>query len=333
MSDDIHTPRRIGPYEVLVPIGAGGMASVFLGRVQVVDDVYRPVALKLLHPFLAAEPNVESELLEEARIAASIRHPNVVGVLGVVRDGTSLALVLDYVEGESLAGMLAAFAASNRRLPLHVGLRIVIDALEGLHTAHELRDASGALVNLVHRDFSPQNLLIGIDGRTRLTDFGIAKAAKRGNHTRTGIIKGKIAYMAPEHVRGTPLDRRADVWAAGAVAWEIFAGQKLHRSDDDFAMMMRIVNEPPRSLRALQPDLPRAFVSAVESALERERDKRCATALELRSRLLDAAPMAPAEHAEIGALVRELFEERLDTRRRRMELAVTERSQVVLRRS
>ena len=226
----------------MLPIGTGGMATVYLARVAVVGDVHREVALKLMHPFLNAEGRESTvSLVEEAKLAVRIRHPIVVSVVEVGDSPHGVFLVMEYVEGDTLSGLHRAVRAEGALMPLPIAGRILVDALAGLHAAHELRDDDGLLLDLVHRDFSPQNILVGTDGVTRLTDFGVAKASGRVNVTSSGIIKGKVAYMAPEQALGKRVDRRCDVWAAGVVAWEILAGQRLYRSEDQVAMLLKIV--------------------------------------------------------------------------------------------
>src|SRR5262249_42264402 len=157
-------------------------------------------------------------------------------------------MVMDYVEGDTLAGLIRGARAAHERLPLSVAGRILCDALSGLSATHELCDASGRPINVVHRDFSPSNILVGLDGGTRLSDFGVAKVEGRAGVTSTGVIKGKIGYMAPEQVLGRKLDRRCDVWAAGVVAWECLAGRRLYQDEDQVAALFRIAQEEPLSL-------------------------------------------------------------------------------------
>ena len=171
---------------------------------------------------------------------------------------------MEYIEGDTLAGLLRG----REPIPMPPGVRLLLDALAGSpRCAAEVREDDGTLAGVVHRDFTPQNILVGTDGVARLADFGIAKAATRAGHTRTGIVKGKIAYMAPEQAHGTKLDRRCDVWAAGVVAWELFAGRRLHAGEDDISTLLRVATERPPLLRTVVPDLPEAVEAAVAKAL------------------------------------------------------------------
>ena len=225
-SETPHFPERVGRYELLLPVGTGGMATVYLARVSVVEGVFRQVALKLMHPSVQADSDNAVSLLEEAKLAAQIRHPNVVTVVEVGDSPHGIFLVMDYVEGDTLSGLRRTRRKQGGQLPPNIAGRIMLDSLAGLHAAHELKDELGQPLHLVHRDFSPQNILVGTDGISRLTDFGVAKAAGRSNVTKSGIIKGKVAYMSPEQALGKEVDRRCDVWAAGVVCWELLAGQR-----------------------------------------------------------------------------------------------------------
>jgi serine/threonine-protein kinase len=321
-ADDVAlaTPERLGRYELLLPIGTGGMATVYLARTEVVDGVHRHVAVKLMHPQFRADSDEGSQvLIEEAKLVAQIQHPNVVAIEEAIDGPHGVYLVMEYVEGDTLSGLIREAKSMGGSIPLPIAGRILADALAGLHVAHELTDASGQLRNVVHRDFTPSNILVGVDGVTRLTDFGIAKAESRVSMTTTGQIKGKVGYMSPEQVLAKPLDRRCDVWAAGVVAWECLAGRRLHRDDDQVAILLKIVQAEPPLLRTVREDLPEPMERVVAGALT-ALDRRCPTAAELQRRLLDAwRPISGiAEPAAVGAYVAELAKQRLDKRRRQM---------------
>ncbi len=307
-------PQFVGRYEVLVPIASGGMATVYLARSRGAGGFAREVALKLTHLHLRESQEFESLLLEEAKLASSIRHQNVVSVLDVGDDPLGLFLVMDYVEGDTLSGLLRR--ARNDGLPLERGLamRILQDALAGLHAAHDTCDGDGRPLHLVHRDFSPQNILVGTDGVTKLTDFGIAKAASRAGNTSTGILKGKIAYMSPEQAKGSPLDRRADVWAAGVLAWEIVTGRSLWpRDQEDVSTLIKLVTTPPPRLRELDPGVSEALDETVAKALSMEPGDRWPTAEAFAKALAAASPAGSVE--DLAAAVRALAGPKLEHRR------------------
>ncbi len=268
-------PERIGRYDLLLPIASGGMGTVYLACARGPGGFEVEVALKLTHPHLRENPEFNTDLLEEAKLAARIRHCSVAAVIDADVDPLGVYLVMEYVEGDTLAGLIRA----SRSFPTKVGLRVLLDALDGLHAAHELRDEHGAPLGVVHRDFTPQNILVGTDGLARLTDFGVAKVARRLSHTRTGLIKGKTAYMSPEQISGMPIDRRTDVRAAGVIAWQLLARRRLYALGDEVATMLKITTETPPRLREIDPSIPRDVEAAVALALDRDPETRCPSAL------------------------------------------------------
>ncbi|NUO48052.1 MAG: serine/threonine protein kinase [Polyangiaceae bacterium] len=314
-------PTRLGKFELLLPIGTGGMATVFLGRAPVIEGVYRDVAIKLMHAHLGVDGiDGPGMLLQEAEIAALVRHPNVVTVEEAAVDPAGVYLVMPYVEGDSLAGLVRSELTSGGVIPRRIIARILCDALAGLHAAHELADEDGQTRNVVHRDFTPSNILVGVDGVSRLSDFGVAKVTSRIARTATGQIKGKIGYMSPEQVRTDPLDRRTDVWAAGVIAWESLTGRRLYASDE-VGTMLRIAQDTPPRLQSVMPDISDPLDTAVASALEPDLKQRCPTADELRKRLTAAFEAQGgggiADPGEVGAYVRRLAGTSLADRRER----------------
>ncbi len=295
-------PERVGPYEVLVPIASGGMATVHLARRTGMAGFERLVALKVTHPHLRMQDAFVDSILEEAKLTARIHHPNVAQVLDVGDDPQGTYLVMEYVAGDTLAGLLRSGEAGER-IPIDIALRILADLLSGLDAAHALTSPDGSHANLVHRDVSPQNILVGVDGVARLVDFGLAKTVDRLALTKSGIIKGKLAYMAPEQIRGRPLDRRADVWAAGVVAWELFAGRRLN-DGEEAEIMLRVLSEPAPCLRTIAPDIPVEIEEAVASALRIEVDERCPSAGDLRDRILAGAAASAITVADTSTVAR-----------------------------
>jgi serine/threonine-protein kinase len=317
---DSPLPQRVGRYDVLARIASGGMATVYLARAHGALGFERDVALKLTHAHLRESPEFSAVLLEEAKLAVRIRHSNVVPVLDVGEDPQGIFLVMEYVEGDTLAGLTRKATAAQTPLPLGVSMRVLLDALAGLHATHEQRDEGGAPLDIVHRDFSPANILVGTDGVGKLTDFGIAKAQSRVGHTATGMVKGKVSYMAPEQARGQKVDRRADVWAAGVVAWEVLAGRRLHAEVDGIATLLKVVSEAPPRLRSVRPEIHAALDDAVAGALTLDATERCpsaqAFARELTAALLSAGERV-AEADEVAAHVRALVGRKLSERRAR----------------
>lgn len=268
---------RAGRYELLDTIASGGMATVHLGRAVGAGGFERLVAIKTMHPHLSSEPDFVAMFLDEARLAARIRHPNVVGTIDIQQDELGLLLVMDYVEGPSVAQIIRAQNKQKTLLPLEITLRIMMDVLAGLHAAHELCGSSGEPLNVVHRDVSPQNVLVGVDGIARIMDFGVARAESRIASTRSGDAKGKLIYMAPEQAAQKELDRRADVYAAGLVFWELLVGRRLIRGENDLVIMHQIFNAQHPSPHEAIPAVPREISDVVMQAIAREPGDRFPT--------------------------------------------------------
>ena len=310
--------QRVDRYELVGEIASGGMATVYLARLTGVGGFQRFVAMKRLHPHLANEKEFVEMFLDEARIAARIHHPNVVPILEVGASPVGYYLVMEYIEGDTLARLLARAATRGKRIPIPIALRIALDMLSGLHAAHELRDDTGDAVHLVHRDVSPQNVLVGVDGIARITDFGVARAASRLTATRVGQLKGKIAYMAPEQAAGEEsLDRRADVFAAGIVVWEEIAAKRLFKAENEAATLSRVMSEPVPPLTEIVPGLSQELSKVVMRALERSPDKRFGTCAQFADALEAAATGRDriATPRELAAYVTEVLGDEVSAQR------------------
>ncbi len=327
--------QRIDRYELVAEIASGGMATVYLARLSGVGGFQRFVAIKRLHPHLAAENEFVEMFLDEARLAAGIHHPNVVPILEVGASDRGYYLVMEYIEGDTLARFLARAASSGNRLPTRIGIRIILDMLAGLHGAHELKDDMGQPTELVHRDVSPQNVLVGVDGISRITDFGVARAATRLTATRVGQLKGKIAYMAPEQATGQPdVDRRADVFSSGIVLWEVLAARRLFKSENEAATLSRVISEPIPLLTTMAPDINPQIGAVCMKALERDPAKRYATCAQFAD-ALERAAIAAGEVAasrEVAAYVSDVIGNEISQAREavRAWLARSEPSQVAI---
>jgi serine/threonine-protein kinase len=284
--------RVVERYELVSEISSGGMATVYLGRVRGAVGFARTVAIKRLHPHLAKDREFVSMLIDEGRLASRIRHPNVVPTLDVLEDGGELLLVMEYVHGESLSAIVRAVKAAGGSFPSPIAAAIVSGMLLGLHAAHEATDEAGRPLNVVHRDVSPHNVLVGADGVTRVVDFGVSKATGRLQSTGEGTIKGKLAYMAPESFRrSVELDRRADVYAAAVVLWELLTGQRLFAGDHSEVVAKVLSGEvaPPSSL---VPDLSPALDEVVMCGLDFSPEGRYPTARSMERALHRATPVA-----------------------------------------
>ncbi|EYF00783.1 Hypothetical protein CAP_9002 [Chondromyces apiculatus DSM 436] len=305
-------PFLAGRYALHGEIARGGMASVHFGRLRGAAGFTRVVAIKRLHAQYAREPELVAMFTDEARLTSRIQHPSVVPTLDVVSEGGELLLVMEYVHGETLSRLILQAQRTGVRLPPPVAAAIIHSALLGLHAAHEATGPDGLPLNLIHRDITPQNLLVGTDGVTRVADFGIAKAAGRLHTTRDGSIRGKLGYMPPEQLYGERLDRRVDLYGAGVVLWEALVGERLFAGEGDepaLAKALTATVDPP-GLRV--PDVPQALDEVVLRAVEREPRRRFATALEMATALQAALPLASA--TEVTTWVRDLSGERLKLR-------------------
>ncbi|WP_438021103.1 serine/threonine-protein kinase [Sorangium sp. So ce315] len=316
MWSEPHQPRRIGRYLLHGPIASGGMAAVHLGRLVGDAGFARTVAIKRLHPQLAEEPEIAESLLDEARIVARIQHPNVVATLDLLLAEGEAFLVMDHVRGESLARLLRAARAAGEPAPPPIVASVACGALHGLHAAHEARSESGEPLGIVHRDISPENVLVGVDGTARLLDFGIAKARGRLTTTRGGQIKGKLAYMAPEQILCAEVTRRTDVFAAGVVLWEALAGRRLFDGDDEGGLIRAVLEQPIPPPSSVAAHVPGALDAIVLRALERNADGRYPTARELAIAIEDAVPLA--SQRAVGEWVEQLAGEALARRATRV---------------
>ncbi|MGC4088130.1 MAG: protein kinase [Polyangiaceae bacterium] len=297
MDDSRPLPRSLGRYLLYDEIAAGGMATVHVGRLLGPAGFSRTVAIKRLHPQFAKDPEFVSMFLDEARLAARIRHPNVVSTLDVVAREGELFLVMDYVQGLSLSRLVAAARRSNRTIPTRVASAILVDTLLGLQAAHEARNDRGDPLGIVHRDISPQNILVGADGIARVVDFGVAKAASRAQTTREGQIKGKLAYMSPEQVQSRGVDQRTDIFAASIVLWETLSGRRLFASDEPAATVADILTRTVEPPSKHNPTIDAQVDAVVLKGLARARSERFGSAREMARALQEALP--PANSLEI----------------------------------
>jgi eukaryotic-like serine/threonine-protein kinase len=289
----------LGRYWLHREIASGGMARVHLGRLVGPVGFTRTVAIKRLHAHMLKDEQFVTMFVDEARLVSRVSHPNVVPVLDVVTLQGELFLVMEYVHGEVLSKLLR-----DRRPSPPIAVAIVLGMLEGLHAAHEARDRNGDPLNIVHRDVSPQNVIVGLDGVPRVVDFGIAKAESRLLTTGDGnAAKGKLPYMAPEQLSLTPVDGRADVWAAAVVCWEALTGERLFQAQSQ-ALLMRAVLEMkvPRP-SSIDPALA-PFDDVLARGIERSLDERFPSAREMALALEAVCP--PAAARDVGAWVREV---------------------------
>lgn len=310
--------RSLGRYEVYDEIALGGMASVHLGRLVGPNGFSRTVAIKRLHRQFGGDRAFVDMLLDEARLAARIRHPNVAATLDVVENADDVLLVMEYVHGPSLSQLidLSEEHGKPRRVEPSIALAVALGLLQGLHAAHEATREDGSPLLIVHRDVSPHNVLVDVDGVTRIVDFGVAKALGRSQTTQDGRIKGKTAYMAPEQLQGKPVDRRADIFAAGIVLWELLVGRSLFASDTAAGTMMRVLEMPVDAPSLYDPTLA-PFDAVCARALHRDLACRFQTAEEMGAELERVG--SPATARKLGHWVRDLSGESLASRAARLQ--------------
>lgn len=325
----------LGPYRVVDEIGVGGMATVELARMDGAGGFQKWVAIKRIHPHLTEDQQFINMFLDEARIAASISHPNVAQVFDLGKDENTYWIAMEYLHGEPLREIMRINEESEASIQPELAARVVADAAEGLHAAHELRGKDGRPLNLVHRDVTPHNLFITYDGVVKVVDFGIAKVTDSLSSTHAGTIKGKIAYMSPEQVRGLKIDRRADIFALGVVLWEMTTGQRLFRVDSDLATLSRVeacVVPPPS---ALHEDYPPELEAVLLTALQKEPQHRYQTAREF-SRALQKFLMGSRVFVgpeEVSAYVKKLFGDRVRKREDHLRWAAEVTQTISIRRA
>jgi serine/threonine-protein kinase len=309
----------LGGYVLFDEIASGGMASVRFARRVGESRAGRLVAVKRLHPQFAKDADFATMFLDEARVAARIKHPNVVGTVEVVSLDHEILLVMEYVDGVSFASLLEASRAAGLPVEPRIAAAIVAGALEGLHAAHEATSETGAPLAVVHRDVSPHNVLVGADGVPRIIDFGVAKAAGKMHATRGGQLKGKLAYMSPEQVRSLPVTRQSDLFAAGVMLWEALTGLRLFNGESPAELVLQVLSHPITrpSLRAVgvSPELD----EVVLKALAREPRNRFATARAMAKAL--TAAIQPANGLVVARWVNSLSGATLDLRRESAERA------------
>jgi serine/threonine-protein kinase len=308
---------RIDRYELIAELASGGMASVYLARLVGMGGFERFFAIKRLHPHLGSEEGFVSMFLDEARIVAGIRHQHVVPVLEVGASEHGYYLVMEYIEGETLGVFLSQGVDGGNPMPPGVAVRIALDSLAGLHAAHEHVDPDGHPIGLVHRDVSPQNILVDTNGVARIADFGVAHATSRLSTTRAGQLKGKVAYMAPEQARGENVSPRSDVFAAAIVLWECLTSRRLFLAENEAVTLNRLIFEPIPRLREVNPAMPDAVDRVLARALERDPAKRYATAADMADELQAAARASRmlASASDVKTYVRSVIGVAMERRR------------------
>jgi serine/threonine-protein kinase len=300
-----------GKYRLVAELGHGGMADVYLAVARGPVGFNKLTVIKRLKENLVEDPEFVSMLLDEARLAARLNHPNVVQTIEVGEEGKQYFIAMEYLDGQPFHRVVVR-SERKKKLPLAMSLRIIADVLSGLHYAHELTDYDGAPLNVVHRDATPHNVFVTYDGQVKVVDFGIAKAANRESETRTGIVKGKVTYMGPEHAMGQGVDRRADVFSIGVMLWEAAAGTRMWKNVPDLAIVQRLITGDIPKLRDVKPDVPDELARIIDRAVAPKPAERYASALEFQNDLEKyiEASGERASNREIGQFVSDLFADR-----------------------
>ena len=305
---DVSAGFRLGKYEIVRRIAAGGMAEIFLARVSGLSGFQKMVVIKRILPQLATKSDFVEMFLDEARIAATLQHPNVVQMYDVgVVDGNYF-IAMEYLHGEDVRSIMKALYKREEKLPLEQALNILIGLSSGLHYAHEKLGFDGKPLDIIHRDVTPQNIIVTYEGGVKLLDFGIAKASNRFGETRFGTLKGKVPYMSPEQCRGEPLDRRSDIFSLGIMLYELTLGKRLYKGHSDFEVLKQIVEGTVTRPSEIDPGYHPRLEEIVMRALEKERDKRYQTARELQS---DLETLVREERLYVSPISLQAFMEKL----------------------
>src|SRR5437763_3905725 len=303
-----------GRYELLKRLAGGGMGEVYLARQRGIDGFQKLLVITSLLPHLCEDEEFIIMCKDAARVAAQLLHPNICQVFEFDQVGGVYYMSMEYLRGEDLRRLWKA--CEQKGTPLRVPLicRVISDAAAGLDFAHSMRDSKGEPYNIVHRDISPQNILVTFEGGVKVIDFGVAKAAGRAQHTRTGALKGKYSYMSPEQVSGANVDNRSDIFALGVVLHELLTGRRLFKADSDVQTLARVreCNVPPPS--RLNPQLPPGLDTIVLKSLSKNPGDRYRTAQEFRLALEDwlIQGRMSASSAHLAEFLKQIYAERLD---------------------
>ncbi len=319
MTDDNQT--RLGRYQLLAKLATGGMAEIHLAKQTGIEGFERLVVVKKILPHLSSEQRFLEMFLDEARITIQLNHPNIVQTYDLGKDGEQYFMAMEYLEGESLGYLAREAHRGGKWPPPALAAGIVACVAEGLAYAHTLTDDEGEPLHIVHRDVSPQNIIVLFNGGVKLVDFGIAKAATKVHRTRVGTMKGKLAYMAPEQCAGKELDGRADIFSLGAVLWELLCRRRLFKRDNEAAIVTAIVHEPPPSIRELRPEVPEELEAVALKALAKDPAERFQTCAEMAGALREhlRRSQAAAGPAQISAFINDVFAERARTKKRLLD--------------
>ena len=310
--------QQFGKFQLLKKIATGGMAEIHLAKQRGMEGFEKLVVIKMILPHLANNQEFVQMFLDEARIAARLNHPNIVQIFDLGRAGGTYFIAMEYIQGENLRTIAKTARKAGKPLPLGHIVKIMSQACEGLYYAHTKQDTSGKPLNIVHRDISPQNILVSFDGVTKLVDFGIAKAATQVQETRSGVLKGKYAYMSPEQCLGRPVDARSDIFATGIVLWELATGTRLYRMSSELMILKEITEGRVVPPREVNQSIPAELEAIILKALEKDPKNRFQDAIQMHLALEEFMRNAQLSSSAVhlAGYLRELFPDRLESLRK-----------------
>ncbi len=309
-------PRKFDRYLLLKKIATGGMAEIYLAKQSGLEGFEKVVVLKRILSHLAQDEEFVSMFLDEARIAAKLSHPNIVQIYDLGKADDTYYIAMEYVSGRNVQHLVAKQQERGETIPVEHVVRIVAGVCDGLFYAHSRKDYNGQQLNIVHRDISPQNVLVSLAGGVKVVDFGIAKASTQLAQTRAGVLKGKYAYMSPEQVKGAKIDHRSDIFAVGLVMYEMLTGQRAFERESSLKTLKAIVQEKPLNPRELNPEIPMDVVKLLSKALEKNPDKRYKTAQEMQLALEEYLETSPkkSNNVRLSRFMYDVFDDELSSK-------------------
>jgi serine/threonine protein kinase len=317
----VRQTRRLGRYHLTYRIAFGGMAELYRAFTFEDDGHKRDVAIKRLLPHFREDRSFVDMLTDEFKLVSYLRHPNIAEVYELVEVEEAILISMEYVDGRDLRSCVERARMLELSLPVDDVVYVIARSLEGLHHAHVARDARGEPLRIVHRDFSPSNVLVGYDGVVKLCDFGIAKASHNRIQTKTGIIKGKVKYMSPEQAFGRKLDWRSDVFSAGSVLYELCSGEAPFTAPNEIDLIFAVRDAQPRPVREVAPHLPEELCAIIEKSMARSRSARFQSALEFRNALLSFLRRHNPSYrrTRLASFMKKIFQDEIERELRAME--------------